>query len=377
MGIWRSTDPTTFDDVDGIIINETAPAPNVKGVATNIAILVGEFTAGPYELTEVGSIGEMLEIYQGGSGFTALKNKKFGRLRVIRVQGTGTAGAVTDSDYEDAIEKAAVEGAGNILFLDSYNSVRNGYLEAHVAATQDKIAILCGPEVQTAAEAITDVASYRDADGRLIYAYPWVQTIVDGESVMTNPASWYASILSQTAPHIDPAYVSNTRFLGGITGLKYPLSRAQYIQLKDAGISAFEYDEDIGFKVKSGVTTQILDSSKVAVLRRRMADYISNSVAKYLKNYQNAPNTLENRTAVKAAIQAWDQEQENLGILPKDAEVKTGKAKIIDTEALNTDESIGQGFFKILYKRRIYSSMRYIVLQAEIGESVVVTEGEA
>jgi hypothetical protein len=54
--------------------------------------------------------------------------------------------------------------------------------------------------------------------------------------------------------------------------------------------------------------------------------------------------------------------------------VKTGKAKLVDTESFNTDASIAAGFFKILWRQRIFSSMRYIVLQAEIGESVVVTE---
>ena len=60
--------------------------------------------------------------------------------------------------------------------------------------------------------------------------------------------------------------------------------------------------------------------------------------------------------------------------MPKDAEVQSGKASIIDTQSLNTDDSIANGFFKIVYKRRIYSSMRYIVLQTEIGTGVVVTE---
>jgi hypothetical protein len=482
MSIYRTTNPTEFDDVDGIIINETAPAPNIAGVESNVAILVGQFERGLASLAEVGSIGELHETYGADSDFEgnkALKNKKFGRLRIARViaadgvvaskgfqssatdritfyakQGkgaygngitvtiasgtnvgkkytiadtnssavlptevyddieidaitsetfaasklvtatvnstaaepsnasataldSGSDGTVGNSDYQTAIAECEVEGAGNFLFLDVYNDVRNGYLETHVANTADKIVILAGAEGDSVSSAITDVADYRDTEGRLIYAYPWVQTVIGGANVYQSPASWYASILSQTAPHIDPAYVANSQYLGGITGLKLNLSRANYIALKDAGISAFEYDSDIGFKVKSGVTTQISNSSKVMVMRRRMADYLALSIAKYLKNYQNAPNTKQNRSEVKAAIIRWDNDQENSGILPKDSEVTSGKAKLIDTESLNTDGSIAAGFFKILYKRRIFSSMRYIVLQAEIGESVVVTEGEA
>ena len=480
MGIYRSTDPTTFDDVDGIVINESAPAPNVAGVAANIAILVAQTERGPTDLTEIGSIGEFHEQFGKNDAYGAnlsLKRKKFGRLKLIRVvasdavvaskafqsssvdritftakQGkgaygnsiqvkiengssvgkkytikdssagsvlpqevydkieitaivastfaasklvtavvnssaaeptnaaftalaSGSDGTVANGDYEDAIEKAEIEAAGNFIFVDSYNDTRNGYLEAHVAATQDKIAILAGLEADTVSDAITDVADFRDADGRMIYGFPWVQTEINGVLTYTNPASWIASILSQTAPNVDPSFSGNTQFLTGITGLKLALTRANYIALKDAGICAFEYDADIGFKVKSGIVTQIANSSKVTILRRRMADYLTNSVARFLKNYQGAVNSAENRKLVKGAIQSFVTVQQNNGILPKDSELTDGaKASLIDTESLNTNTTIAAGMFKILWRQRIYSSMRYIVLQAEIGESVVVTE---
>lgn len=480
MSIFRTTDPTQYDDVDGIIIDESAPAPNISGVAANIAILVGQFERGPIALTEVGSIGQFHETYgkSSYSGNKQLKNKKFGRLRIIKVEASDAAlatltlddgvstdiitfdakqgkgaygngitvlveagssagkkytivdtsanavlpaeiydnieianvtgetfggsnlvvatvlstsaqpanvtatplasgddGTVADADYETAIAKAGVEKAGNILFLDAYNTLRNGYLETHAAATQDKMVIVCGDSSsQTRSAAVSDVANYRDTDGRIIYAYPYVQTVIDGVNEYTAPASWLASIISQTSPHVDPAYTGNTKYLGGITGLSQVLTRADYILLKDAGVCSFEYDDDIGYGVKSGVVTQIINSSKVTILRRRMADWLTNSAGLFLKNYQNAVNSEENRKEVKGAVLTFVQNAERDGILPKDSEVKTGLAKLVDSESLNTDATIAAGFFKLLWKQRIYSSMRYIVLQAEIGESVVVTE---
>lgn len=480
MSLFRSTDPTTWDDVDGIIINESAPAPNIAGVAANVAIIVGQTQRGEQKLTEVGSIGEFHELFGKASyGVNiALKNKRFGRLKVIRaiaadagaaeidfddstnnaiynfkakykgvygalikvkiengstvgkkitVQDTnpnavlptevydnvesttaqalnvfansklvdvtvlddsdepdntvgfvalvgGSDGTITDADYQAAIALAGVENAGNILFLDEYNSTRNGYLKTHVADNPDKMVICAGPESDTKSAAITAVASLRDTEGRIIYGFPWVQTSLDGVLTYTSPASWIASVISQTAPNVDPAYVSNSQFLGGITSLKGSYTRADYIQFKDAGIMAFEADQDIGFKIKSGIVTQILDSSKVTVLRRRMADFLTVSIGRFLKNYQNAVNSAPNRLLVKGAIATFVDGLERDGILPKDSEVQGGKAKLIDTESLNTNSSIAAGFFKILYKQRIYSSMRYIVLQAEIGEGVVVTE---
>lgn len=601
MGIWRSNDPTTFDDVDQIVINETAPPPNIQGAASNIAILVGQFERGPESLTEVGGTQELYETFGKylSSGLKALKSKKFGRLKIIRaiaaaavkatknfassavdriqfdakhrgaygnsiqvkieeasnsVQHAGTIttvadsggsldqkyfiladevgtvgfwidvddgggsapagalaaarqveittiatgdsandvatkvaaaieadskfsasaatnvvtwnvvayapevgsesagdsgftvtetaagvyggkkytirdvssaavlptevydgvkiaeitnatfaasslvdvtvlssaaepsnaaftalasgsdGSIADTDYEAAIALAEVERAGNFMFLDEYNANRRGYLKQHVANAPDKMVILAGPEVQPVADVITDVANYRDTDGRIIYAYPWVKTSIDGGTEFVSPASFYASLLSQTAPNIDPAYSQNSGFLAGVLELKYSLNRTNYINLAAAGVSAFEIDSDIGPKVKSGVVTQIVNSSKIMVFRRRMADYLTESVARFLKNYQNAPNTVANRRAVKAAMLTFIEQQEQAGLLPRDTEVQNGFAKVVDVEVLNTNASIAAGFFKILWKQRIFSSMRFIVIEAEIGESVVVTE---
>jgi len=218
------------------------------------------------------------------------------------------------------------------------------------------------------------VGTCRDTDGRLVYAFPWVYTTIGGVSTEVSPASFYAALLSQIAPNIDPAYAANTQYLSGIESLSLDLQRSDYITLAAAGISAFEIDADIGPKVKSGVVTQIVNSSKIMVFRRRMADYLVQSLAKFLKNYENAPNSADARTQAGGGITAFNRLLETSGMVPKDSEVQGGKASIVDTNSLNTDDSIALGYFKILYRRRIYSSMRYIVLQAEIGESVVVTE---
>lgn len=480
---FRSTDPLTWDDVDGIVINESAPAPNVAGVAANVAILVGTAQRGPSELTTITSIQEALEKFgkDSSKGLNrVLKNKAFGLLKFVRVvaaaatkaekifdagttdtikfvakfagtygnlikvtisAGTtlgtkkytiqdtnpnavlptevydnvaiaslatnnvfaksalvdvvvvssasepdnttgsealtgGADGVVADTDYETALTKCEAEGAGNVVFLDDYNSARNGFLKAHAALTQDRMVICNGLESDSVTTALSAVANLRDTEGRIIYAFPYAATMVDGVEQMQPAAWWIASIISQTKPSVDPANTKNSQFLGGITKLNMALNRNQYIQLKDAGIAALEYDSDFGHKVKSGVVTQIMDSEKVTILRRRMADFLTSSIAKFLKNYQNAVNSKVNRLAVKAAIETFDSGLVLDGILPSDSEMQAGeKAKLIDTEVLNTSASIAAGFFKILYKRRIYSSMRYIVLSAEIGQGVVVKEG--
>jgi hypothetical protein len=479
MGIFRTNDPNLYDDIDGIIIDETAPPPSISGVSANTAILMGQFQRGPAELSlPLASIGEFHEVYgkSSASGNKQLKNKRFGALKLIRVIASdaagssltlnsgatptlqfdalhlgaygdnievtvedgsesvgkkytiedknadavlpievydqveiasvdastfsasklvsatvldtagepdsaaaaplagGSDGTVADTDYESAMVEAETERAGNLLFLDAYNATRNGYLKTHVAATQDKMAVVCGAEGDDRAAAIADVANYRDTDGRLMYAWPYVQTSIDGALEFTPPASWVASIFTQVSPHIALSKTSNSGFLGGVTALKYNESRTGFISLDAAGVLSMERDPDIGFLVKNAVTTQIINSSKRTVLRRRMADFLTDSIALFLKNYQNDVNSQAKRDEVKAQILDFDTRLTRDGIVPGENDVKGGSPLLVDVDSLNTDSVIASGQFRILYKRRIYSSMRYIILQAEIGESVVVTE---
>jgi len=481
MGIFRTHNVAEYDQVDGIVIDETAPPGGIQGVGTGLAILVGQFERGSDAMTRMASLVDFHQRYgkSSYSGNVQLKNKKFSALKIIRVvasdavKGTktfasavptdtikfdakwkgvygnkirvtieagsvsgkkytiedtntnaseffptevydniaiagaaaaflatpsklvdvtvlstvgepanaaatfltsGSDGTVADTDYETAIAKAEVENAGNILFLDVYNSTRNSYLKIHAGITMDKIVICSHAEADDVSDNIAAVATLRDVDGFIIFAENWVGTLIDGLEAFTSPASWYASILSQTHPKVDPAYAGNAQLLYGVTSLKNIHTRDEYIQLMQAGISAFEQDLDIGFKIKSGVVTQIANTSKLTVLRRRMATYLTDSIGKFLKIYQNDVNSQSNRDNVKAAISNFDTQQENLGVLPKDSEVTGGKAKLIDIKSLNTNDTIAAGKFYIKYKRRIFSSMRFIVLIAEIGESVVVTE---
>lgn len=485
MGVIRSDNPLEWGDVDGIILNENAPASRVAGVAANVAVLVGTAQRGPSVLTEITGINMMHETF-GKSKTNGLnkvmKNKTFGRLKFIRVvaanadvasvafddgasedpvsiiefearspgafgnnlkvkieagtvQGKkytitdlnpdaeiptevfdnvliteaavkmlkaklvkasvlstvsepanevatslvgGTDGVVANTDYEAAIAKAGVTGAGNLLFLDEYNGTRNGYLKTHAAEFRDKMVVVEGSLDDEYDDAITAVANLRDTEGRIIYAFNPAITVVDGDEVEQLAAWWIASAFTQCPAHVDLAYKDNAKYMAGITRLKYQLTPAQFKLLNKAGICSLEFDPDIGHKVKSAVVTQVLNTELVTILRRRMTDFLQDSLAKYLKNYANGVNSKQNRKDCNAGIVLWDDQLIASGVLPGDSEMTDGaKARLIDTESQNDNESVGQGFFKIVYKRRIFSSMRFIVLMAEIGTGVVVVEEAA
>lgn len=480
MGIRRSNDPLTWGDLDGIILNETAPASNVAGVAANVAILVGRSQRGPSELTQLTSITMVHEMF--GKDKTkglnkVLKNKKFGSLKFIRavaadavkaskifkatavdiikfeakytgvygnnikvvieagtVQGkkytisdtnpdavlkpevydnvlvagiasanpfaksmlvkvtvvatsaepdnvaatslaAGAEGTVGNTEYETAIAKAMVAGSGNLLFSDLYNSTINGYIKTHAAASNDKMVTVEGDPDDEWDDVVTKAANLRDTDGRVVLCFNPVITNIDDEEVEQPAAWWIASAFSQCAPHIDLAFHENSQYFAGAVRLKYALGDTEYTALNKAGVCALEFDPDIGHKVKSAVTTQILNTEKQTILRRRMTDFYQDSLAKFLKNYSNGVNSAEKRKLCKAGIVRFDDMLIDAKVLPGDSELSGGaKARLIDTDSLNTNDSIGEGFFKILIRRRIFSSMRYIVLSTEIGTGVVVVK---
>ena len=567
MAIFRTNDPTQFDDIDGIIIDERTPPSSITGVAANVGVLVGQFQRGPKELSlPISSITELQEVYGRSDylGNIQLRNKAFGALRIIRVvaadavraelevdaklkfvaksegaygnnicvtvenstndvvtpavsatfagpisgitvpvglqavtagivgnsillTGDGTAtlaalvaawntanptnqvlltagdgaevpdaaeamqlaggvdevvvteggfkvtvqdknpgtplpievydniliaditpatfvrsllvdvevldaasgevantpeaplalgsdGTILDTDYEAALVRAEEAGAGNVLFLDEYNPVRNLMLRTHASLTQDKMVICAGGVDDDRAAVITEAGNLRDADGRVIYAWPYVETLINGVRTYTSPASWMASLFTQVAPNVALSFTANTRFLGGVSGLRFTTGRQGHVALDQAGVAAFERDPDIGFVLKNAVVTQIQNTFRNQILDRRMVDFLSDSIGRALKNWQNDVNSFDKRAEIAGAILAFDTGLVNAGVLPGEQDVTEGRPVMVDAETGNTDASIAEGRCVIIYKRRIFSSKRYIILQTEIGRGVVVTD---
>jgi hypothetical protein len=169
MSIFRSTDPTVFDDVDGIIVNESAPSPNIKGTAANIAILVAQFQRGPTALTEVGSIGEFHEKY-GKSSFSGnkqLKNKKFGRLRLARVEASDAVQATKtfQGGGSDRITFKAKQGKG------AYGNGIKVKIENAGSDVQQINSILCVADVSDSLDGTYFILP--DKDGTVAF---WIDT---------------------------------------------------------------------------------------------------------------------------------------------------------------------------------------------------------
>ena len=280
----------------------------------------------------------------------------------------GTDGSIASTDYQNALDNGNVNASGKIYVADDQSNAVKAVVANYVKTNKQGICVL-GPSslTTTVSDAITESSTLLDQEGRVLYAYNPIKYNIQGVITEQNPAYLLASILSVSPPHVSPASAENRYNTQNAVGVKYNLTDAQLIQLANAGICGFEDDEDLGVRVRSAVT----GNPQWSIIRRRMNDFLINSLSSYLKNYQNQPNSFINRASIKAAITAFDENLVRDGVLPSERDSGV-PVLLVQTEGTTTPTEQAQGIQKILYKRRIFSEMRYIVLITSIGESVTV-----
>ena len=378
------------DAANVTVLTVTAKAAGVYG--NTIKLTIGDGTTANTKKLTV-SQGETTETYDN----LAVAGKTdeelaaiFGNSELIVVTGAhatkaladvaetnlsgGTDGTVAATDYTAALAKVPANLSGKIYFADDQSAAVKTALSNHVKSENDGVCVLAPEDLDvTVADAVTDAKTFQDNFGRVLYAFNPVGYL-DPAGVLKfeSPAPVLASILNLSPPHVSPSAARNSQWTTLAVDVQNQLSRGNLITLKEAGIMAFENDPDLGIRVVSPVT----GSPNISVLRRRMTDFYIASVSLFLKNFQGEPNNLFNRQAIRSAILSFDDGLIQDGILPSDAELEDGgKARSIKTEGVTSDSEKAQGIMKIEIKRRLFPAARFIVLIAEIGESVIVQEG--
>ena len=183
-----------------------------------------------------------------------------------------------------------------------------------------------------------------------------------------------ASICSQLPPEEDPG--QQTTFTANVNGIETG-SNVQgfdindYIAFKAAGIAALRIDEGVAV-FQSGVTSvdPTLYPELTDINRRRMADFIEDSIATPAKAYGKKLSLQARRKALKGEIRAF-----MAGLLAKNnpGAQRIGGYTVSDSDG-NTDPSLGAGMYRITVAAKTLSSLKSIVIQVTAGDSVVVQE---
>jgi hypothetical protein len=369
--------------------------------AKTVNVLAGNF--GPYKVrirpalddgTAVGgTVGTVTKMVSpvGGDAFSV--------TNTLPVAVALTEPAI-DAAYVAAIDStlnsnAVSRNGGLIVSARQSNAIRGALRTNAFRASSEglagRVAIVRPPlGTTTRAQALSTtsqpgVGAYREQ--RVVYAFPGTATFVpqiaarglsggagftaDG-IIDTGFDSWVASTCSQLAPEENPGQL--TGFMAGIISVErgnpdvQDMRENDYKAFRAGGIAALRMDDGIAI-IQSGITSvePSVQPNLVNIARRRMADYIQDSIAPRLKAFNKKLNTRQRRALIVGEIGAF------LNGLVSKTNPSSQRIDSYSDDAIsgNTPESIAAGIFRIIIKVRTLSSMDFIVLDTEIGENVV------
>lgn len=225
------------------------------------------------------------------------------------------------------------------------------------------------------------VGAYRDQ--RIVFCFPQARSFVpiiaqrgtaggqgfspDG-NVDIGADGFAASICSQLPPEENPG--QETGFTTAIVSLESSpnaqgFTMQDYINFKALGICALRIDDGTAV-FQSGVTS--VDPSVypnlTRISRRRMADFIQDTLAQRLKGFGKKLSTVSRRAAIVSEIRSFMDD------LAKNERIDSYSISI----KANTPTTLGQGMFRIVLNVRTLASLDSIVLQTTTGEQVDTTE---
>ena len=183
-----------------------------------------------------------------------------------------------------------------------------------------------------------------------------------------------ASILSQLNPEENPG--QTTTLTANMNGLESSANAqgflmADYISFKGIGIAAPRVDTGV-LVFQSGITSvnPTIYPNLVTIARRRMADYIQDSISTALQPFSKKLMTFSRRKAIASEIRAFMD-----GLLSKNnPDVARIAAYNLDETSGNSPSTLALGIFRLILQVQTLASINALVLQTEIGESVTITQ---
>ncbi len=276
--------------------------------------------------------------------------------------------------------------AVGVLFVaecpTSLLDVVNTAIEAYAVEANKGVAVLCTVAAQSKTDALTYIVDYRD--DRLSYHWPRVKIAnafdPDQPVVVVDGNAFAASVISQVDPEVSPGGPRRSEFLNGILDLEdNSATDSDLNALNAAGIAPWFNVTGRGMIIRRGITTSLV-VGQTRIARRRMTDFILNSIASRLQDFIEEPLDLTLSPPALGVVTGPEigeinafleglQDANRIGIFP-DQEVGFN----VDPFSANTQSAIDAGIWKILAAVKLLSAQDVVILQGEIGEFVTVTE---
>lgn len=318
---------------------------------------------------------------------------------------TPTTSALTEGQIDAAYTTAlaatlnvnSVARVTNIIYSARQSNVlrsqlRQNALDASAKGMFGRMACVRPPLNTARATALSNTAQPgvgATRDQRVIYNYPGFNTFVplvaqrgtgggtgftaDG-NLDVGSDGFMASILSQLPPEENPGQA--TTFLAAVNGIEtganvQNFDIVDYELFKGAGIAAARLDDGTGI-FQSGVTSVDpgVFPQLTRISRRRMADFIQDSVARRAKAFGKKLSTNARRRAIMAEIRSF---MEGLLGVTNPGSQRIAGFTLTDKKS-NTASTLGRGLYKIVLRVRTLASLDSIVIATTVGEQVEVEE---
>lgn len=306
-----------------------------------------------------------------------------------------------DAAYADAIASTTdintVTKEANVIFSARQSNairqaLRSNARTASATGSFGRMACVRPPlntakDVAGSGSAAPGVGSVRDQ--RVVYCYPGFNTFVpliakiglsggdgftaDG-NVDVGSDGFMASIMSQLPPEENPGQL--TAFTDAVNGIETG-SNVQGFQMEDyttfraRGIAAARMDDGVAI-FQSGVTS--VDPGPFPnlrnIARRRMADFVQDTLARRGKAFGKKLSTFVRRKAFTNEVRQF---LESL-LSRNNISSQRIAGYTLDAKSGNTARTLALGIFRLIIKVRTLASLDSIVLETTIGESVEVEE---
>ncbi len=335
------------------------------------------------------------------SGLTLRTHPSTALTYTATIQAPNAANDATiDALYTTAIDALKQDQAPsrdvNLLYASRKSSTIRTSLKTHVLDSSTvgvgRICVL-SPNLQTTSVATVvgdaDPGVGANRNERVLYSWPGAQTFVpeavgatmgtaDGLSTMDgliddSADGWLVSVLSNLPPERNPGQAGPPVdvVLAPVADFQRAapsLGMAEYTQLRANGVCALRNDRVEGFIFQSGITSSLVSGQK-NINRRRMADFIQDSVSQRLVHFAKQPLTQALKDTMVGEVDTFLQTL----LSPNNPAAQRINAYEIDDVSGNTPALEAQGIFVIIGRVRTLATADFIVFQTEIGEGVTIS----
>lgn len=309
--------------------------------------------------------------------------------------------ATLDARYQSAIDGILSDDAPardiNIVVAARKTSTIRSKLKSHVLTASQRgltrRAVISPAVNQVTFNAVigdTDPGVGANRSDRIDYSWPGALTSVpeavgfaittaDGKTTTdgildTTGDTWLAAVESALAPERNPGQAAPPvpGVLAPVIGFSRgtpKLAMPEYTLMRQFGIAGLRFDRVSGPIFQSGITSSLVSGEK-NISRRRMADFIQDSIAQALNPLCKLPLTPELRDTIVGEISAFLTQLQ----APDQPSARRIESFLIDDKSGNTPQTLAAGVFVVIVKVRLTPTADFIVLQTDVSENTVTVQ---